>query len=507
MKLLFRQMVVLLTMLTAIACENDIAQAVVDTDIVFLSPGSACKCDIECQGDLLHPGVCYYGVCMQGATGRCVTEGSAENCPDGMGCLSAPQCAAYDVCTPRYLEATCAGYENKYRLCTPGRFNEADARCSACAQPYRCSAATGSNTPQTAGIFDPAVPQNERELCTGEEHWYRMTVPSGVVVKGGIEYFNKRGDIDLLVHDGQLGFLGSRLCRGAGGSCVIEPYPHPSVREYETDAELFGFYDPAGMATYFFKVVGYNGAENRYRLSAKLYPYTDGADCLGLGFTEEECYGAGFDGTDLLPFPFDITGGAYFFQNHANYRFAARELLMYVRNAIFKTMAAFPGTAPLGVGMSGQTDGRSPRYDISHDAPGRFNHIHGRAMDIAYYQQNGDNRYREVCGTAGWGTDLICNPDAVNTHLIDLERQIFFIAQLTASGRMSAVLTDRTLLPLLQEAAYTLAALPQDDPRHIEPALADQLNDGTSLFDYPNHHHHIHIGLPWSEPVDGTTAP
>lgn len=509
--------VVALSAVLLFSCENSTGVPANDetANTAKTASGGDCSCDIECAGDTANPGICYYGICMKRASGRCIIEGSTDNCPPDTGCLSAPQCDGNDVCAPRFVESNCAGFENKYRLCSPGRGNESDSKCSACAAAYKCaSAGTESNTHQTAYIIDVSAKQEERELCAGEEHWYRITAPAGSVVKAGIEYFQKRGDLDLLVYDSSLNFIGARVCSDTGGNCAAEPYPYASHREYETDAELFGFYDPAGEESYFFKVVGYSGAENRYRILTKLYPFTDSDNCTLNGFTEEECYGAGIDGTDLLPFPFSNTaGGAYFFQDEANYRFAARELLMYVRTAIFRTMAAFPGTAPLGVGMGGQADGRSPRYDISHDAPGKANHIHGRAMDIAYYQKDGDNRYREICGTAGWDDTLKCNPDAVNTHLIDLEREVFFIAQIIKSGLESGtaitVLADKTILPLLKKTANDLAALPQTDPRRIDYAIAEKLNDPLSmvLFDYPNHHHHIHIGLPWSPPKEDTTAP
>lgn len=349
------------------------------------------------------------------------------------------------------------------------------------------------NPSRTKAVDAPRGVTSGLTLCNGDEDWFRIVVPAGTIVRVGIELQNSAGDLDLVAYDHAGRLLGSRL-----GD--VYPYAH---RGQETNREYYGFYSEHGGAEYFVRVVGYANAQNRYRLHVDSFPYRDGASCAGQGFTFDECVGQAPGGAGLLPWPFpdpddSVVGAGYRSETYSNYRFARRELIMLVRHALSRTLSAFPGTAPLSLLDTCQIDGITPGYDVGSPRHPESTHDQGGNIDIAYFQRDGANDGEIICGDGSEHADGYCSPTAAQKHIVDLERQAFFMAQLFASPRTRVVGVDRVIAPLLADAAAALHALPEGDPRKISSAdLAGFEHRMAYGEGWPYHHHHIHLSMQW----------
>lgn len=330
-------------------------------------------------------------------------------------------------------------------------------------------------------------------LCSGDEDWFRVSVPAHTIVRVGLEMELASGDLDLVIYDGHGKLIGSRVGR---------TYPYQS-REQETDTEYYGLYSEHGGAVYYLRVVGNGSAQNHYNLHVDHFPYVDGASCTGAGFSFDDCAGKGDEGSGLLPFPFadpqdSVVGAGYISETYSNYRFARRELIMLVRHALAETMRAFPGTKPLSLIDTCQMNGITPGYDIDDPRHPQSTHDQGGNMDISYFQTDGSNNAEIVCGDGSQHADGYCSAAAVKKHIVDLPRQAFFMAKLFDSSRTRVVGVDRVLAPLLQKAARSLAALPHGDRRRITQQELDSFWSMMAYGDgWPYHHHHIHLSMKW----------
>jgi hypothetical protein len=243
------------------------------------------------------------------------------------------------------------------------------------------------------------------------------------------------------------------------------------------------------------------------------FPYVDGASCITSGFSPDACVGQAAGGAKLIPFPFpdpndSVLGDGYDFASFSNYRFARRELVMLVRHALAETRKAFPGTKKLSLIDVCQMDGITPGYDVGDPRHPQSTHDQGGNIDISYFQTDAANDAEIVCNDGASHADGYCSPTATTSHIVDLPRQAFFMAQLFASSRTRVVGVDQVLAPLLQQAAQTLAALPAGDPRRISQ---DELACFSSKMAYgsgwPYHHHHIHLSMKWwSQNADGNAT-
>lgn len=352
------------------------------------------------------------------------------------------------------------------------------------------------NNKRNKAIDAPLGVTNGLSICTGDEDWFRITVPAQNIVRVGIEMEHSAGDLDLVVYDASGQLVGSRYGH-------VYPY---SSRDSETNTEFYGLYAESGDVVYYVRVVGHSGAENTYSLHVDQFPYVDGESCTGAGFSVAECTGQGTKGSGLLPFPFpdpnDSTVGAgYEWESLANYRFARRELIMLVRHALAETQNAFPQTTPLSLLDVCQKDGITPGYDIGDPRHPQSTHDQGGNIDIAYFQTDGANDGEIVCGDGAKHADGFCTTAAKTKHIVDLPRQAFFMAKLFASPRTRVVGTDTVLAPLIADAARALAALPKGNPQSITAAeLAGFSSKMASGNGWPYHHHHIHLSMNWWSP-------
>ncbi|WP_437620572.1 hypothetical protein [Sorangium sp. So ce1151] len=449
---------------------------------------NTCGSDLDCR-----PGyVCHSfdsasgdGASGDGASGSACFAGcdAAATCPRGTTCLG-ELCVSDEVaCSPDVPSGWCPEGDT----CDDGVCRKDAFACEAEGD------ALEPNDDPGAAVSAPVGLTEELTLCEGDEDWFRIVVPEKTIVRVGIELRHAAGDIDLVAYDGQGRLLGSRYG---------DQYPY-SYRDQETNTEVYGFYSERGGAEYLVRVVGHDGAQNAYGLDVTTYPYVDGPSCVDAGFSFDECAGFGEGGSGLLPFPFpdpddSVVGGGYVWETFSNYRFARRELIMLVRDALAETMWAFPGTTPLSLIDVCQINGVTPGYDIGDPRHPESTHDQGGNIDIAYFQTDGSNDGEIICGDGSKHEDGYCSSAAKRKHIVDLEREAFFMARLFRSPRTRVVGVDKIIAPFLSRTAARLNALPERDRRRITDDELASFSDRMAYGEgWPYHHHHIHLSMSW----------
>ncbi|MFW5740575.1 MAG: hypothetical protein ACOC1F_09435, partial [Myxococcota bacterium] len=502
--------------------------------------GSSCGSDFNCG--YLSDGICYTddsevnrwigGYCLSigctfdntcGEDGVCVplaSDGSGvcvNACSNDFDCRPGYLCAkleddARSFCYPGCDEAApcpseyvCSGGEcipetlvcspeNPLGICPEGAWCD-EGTCST--DPFACDGddALEPNDDRTAAVDAPVGLTYNLTICENDEDWFRIEVPAATIVRVGIEFQHAQGDLDFVIYDEQGELVGSRMG---------DIYPYTSSwRDYETDTEYYGLYSQAGGAVYYARAVGFDGATGAYGLEVTEIPYQDGADCEAAGFTADECMGYGAGGSGLIPFPFPdpndtYLGLGYQFDTVSNYRFGRREVVMAVRYALHETEAAFGPADPLGVIDFSDITGTTPGFDVGDPRHPASTHDQGGNIDLAYYQTDGSNDAEIVCNDGSVHNDGFCSSAAVDSHIVDLERQAFFMAKLYAGGRLRVIGVDQVLGPLLEEAVDALAALPDGDPRKLSGPEASQVKTRLAYGSgWPYHHHHIHVSFQW----------
>lgn len=439
---------------------------------------NTCGSDLDCR-----PGYVCHTVDGEGRSACYAGCDAASTCPEGTTCLG-ELCVSDDVaCSPDVPSGWCPEGSS----CDGGECRKGPSGCGAEGDALEPNDDLGAAATAPAGVT------NELTLCEGDEDWFKIVVPERTIVRVGIRFRQAAGDIDLVVYDGVGRLLGSR--DGA-------QYPY-SYRDQETDTEFYGFYSERGGAEYFVRVVGHDGAQNAYGLDVTSYPYIDGPSCVDAGFSFDECAGFGEGGGGLLPFPFpdpddSVVGGGYVWETFSNYRFARRELIMLVRDALAETMRAFPGTTPLSLIDVCQMNGVTPGYDVDSPRHPESTHDQGGNIDIAYFQTDGSNDGQIICGDGSKHEDGYCSSAAKRKHIVDLEREAFFMARLFRSPRTRVVGVDKVIAPFLSRTAARLNALPARDRRKITDDELASFSDRMAYGEgWPYHHHHIHLSMDW----------
>lgn len=462
-----------------------------------------CTDSSQCNGGACLPvsttgsGVCVQPCghdldCRVGYTCSKVKDAPGSYCR--MGCDDASPCPSGRVCMDNECidESVACSASNPHGYCPDGSWCD---KGSCNTEPYKCDGSPDALEDNDSAATAKPAPLGVTEgltLCSGDEDWFKITVPKGKIVRAGIRFENGAGDLDLLALDANGKLVGSRYG---------EVYPY-SDRAQETNTEFYGFYSEAGGGEYLLKVVGYGNAENVYSLEVTEHDFQDGADCLA-NYSAADCIGEQPGGKGLIPFPFPDTSATqptdnYAWDTYSNYRFARRELVMLVRNAIAETNKAFPGTKAIGLIDTCQIDGITPGYDVDDPRHPESTHDQGGNMDIAYFQTGADNRARIVCNDGATHADGYCTAAAKDKHIVDLPRQAFFMAKLFDSTRTRVVGVDQVLAPLIADAAKALNALPATDPTHITATELAKFSSGMAYGSgWPYHHHHIHLSLKW----------
>ena len=236
-----------------------------------------------------------------------------------------------------------------------------------------------------------------------------------------------------------------------------------------------------------------------------LAPYSDGPDCSA-EYDSDECLGLLDNQIKLYHFPFPdpddgFVENGYLLETYSDYRWARREVIMYLRYALYEVQQQFPGTNPLGIIDISQRDGLTPGMDNCNLRHPEKTHDQGGNIDVAYYQTGPDNSARIICDADGGSNDgYYCDPSAVNTHIVDLERTTYFIAKLSClpdcdNTRFRVAGVDRVIGPLIEETALKL--------KNDGIISDDEYNNLSNMFTYgegwPFHHHHIHLSFKWWE--------
>ena len=441
-----------------------------------------CGMDLDCRWGytcrLLDPEDGGQSICRAGCD-------AAAICPDGNSCVG-NLCIASDLACST---TNPAGYCPDGSWCDAGSCNDQPFACDGQDDTYEPNADSGSATEAPRGVTGGLA------LCLDDEDWWKITVPANTIVRVGVEFNHEAGDLDLVAYDAGGALMGSRIGKS---------YPY-TYRDQETDTEYYGFHSVTGGDVFYVRVVGYgslvNPVENAYTLHVDEIPYKDGETCTD-DYTSNECTGQG--GEDIIPFPFpnpadSFAGNTYVWDTFSNYRFARRELVMLVRNALGKTFEAFPGTSsPLGLIDTCQIDGITPGYDVGDPRHPESTHDQGGNQDLGYFQTDGNNESEIICGDGSKHADGFCSPAAVTMHKVDLPRQAFFMAQLYASPRVRVIGVDKIIGPLIEGAAEVLAALDPSDPQFISSSQLAQFKSSMAYGDgWPYHHHHIHLSMNW----------
>lgn len=449
---------------------------------------NTCGMDLDCRAG-------YTCQQLDGTPGSFCYEGCdpAATCPAGTTCLGA-------ICIADQLACS---ETNPYGFC-PGEAWCDKGTCNG--QKFTCEGAPDALEPNDGVDGAVAAPMGATEgltLCEGDEDWYRVEVPANTLVRVGIRFQDAAGDIDLVAYDAAGKLLGSRFG---------EAYPY-SYRDQETGTEYYGFYSEKGGDSYYVRVVGHEGAQNLYGLHVDAFPYVDGPSCEDAGFSFDECAGIGANGAGLLPFPFpdpddSVVGSLYVSETFGNYRFARRELIMLVRHALQRTAEAFPDTTRLSLIDICQIDGVTPGYDVGAPRHDKTTHDKGGNIDMAYFQTDGANNGQIICGDGSEHADGYCSPAAAQSHIVDLPREAYFMAQLYSSPRTRVIGVDKVIGPLLLAAAQELLALPAGHPHGITEAqyqgFIGKMSYGPG---WPYHHHHIHLSLQWWPPAAQSGGP
>lgn len=411
-------------------------------------------------------------------------------CDETHPCPSPFACSASGLCETPYAPPACSathpsGYCDGTDLCLSG----------ACTTPPACG--TDSNEPNETKEAATPLTLGTPVLagrCSGDTDWFRIDVPAGQIVQVLATFpAPSAANLDLYAYRADGTPLGAR-------------YPDldstPSwARAYETNEEGFGFYTgQTATGTYYVKVTGAStAAEGGYSIVANAIPWMDGASCTSAGFTMAECTGGSRGAQTLIPHPFpdpsdEFVGADYMFDTMSNYRYLRRETLMLVRNALHETMARFPGAHPLGMIDQCQRDAITPGYDVNDPRHPESTHDQGGNIDIAYFQTGADNHARIICDDAEGSEDgSYCLPSAATTHIVDLRREVYFMAMLTRSPRVRVIGVDRVIAPLLEAEARTMQTEGILTVTEMN-AVIDHMAYGDG---WPFHHHHIHLSMQW----------
>ena len=512
------------------ACDRDSTCWPVESGLVLHPEGESCILDTQCGADF--GAVCYpeyYANQPTGFTdGYCIIWECKQNgCPPGTKCMDVntstsacfAECESEDDCRPGYFcqtaEKVClAGCESaldcpQKHVCLDTYCLESSFACSVSNPAGWCPDNKWCDEGNCTGkVFDctekqalePNDSQEEAALleqrrtfglkvCGEDEDWYRVETPAGRLTEVELVFSNQAGNLDMLVYDGAGEFIRSRW--------INYPYKGLLVADFDVSNESVSFYPPEQDGEVLVKIIGAEGAENNYGMVVRRYPYEDGEQCDG-PFSSEDCSGMPGGVLKLYQFPEPESGDPwggdnYHFETVSGYKWARRELIMLIRQTLYETVEEYPGTASVGIIDACQEDGVTPGYNIGQPRHCRTCHDEGGNIDLAYFATDGNNHVKTICGPGGENVTadgMQCTSAAKTEHIVDLERQVFFMARLFDSPRMRAIGVDPVIAPLLGAKA---------DEMFSAGKISAQGRFGIKnyLGLWPTHHHHIHVSLKW----------
>lgn len=430
-------------------------------------------------------------------------------CPDGARCISVTSdgtkacfadCAGGAAC-PQTTGYVCSA---STETCWPGCESDADCPdgygCSAdvggCAKGYTnaafvCDDQRHEQNDVIGAPADVSAPLDESglDLCKDDDDWYRATFAKGTLGTVGIDFPHLAGDLDLIAYDENGELLGSRVGPENYGD---------NARGYENSVEYHSILSPRDAVTGYFRVRGYDHAQNEYAMHVTATEWSDGLDCTATyGF--DEC--RGWNGTSrgiLYHFPFarpddPYVPSGYVLESYSQYRWLRRETIMLVRYAIHEVQKQFRGTTSLGLIDMGDMFGVTPGFDVGDPRHPESTHDQGGNIDIAYYQTDGENDGQIVCGANESADNDGYYCTSVDHTVLDVERTTYFIAMLNQSARVRVIGVDQMLAPLIEAEAKR-----QRDAGIISDTLYQRVIGKLAYGEgWPFHHHHLHLSMRW----------
>ncbi|MBI5482334.1 MAG: hypothetical protein HY906_25995 [Deltaproteobacteria bacterium] len=475
----------------------------------FFSGGeSACIATCAADWDCREGYVCYQQAgdpldqtCLPG----CATD---DDCPSGFACRDDGSGALICKFAPPWCDSAHPNGD-----CNSGELCQAGA-CVA----YTCSAdAKETNNTLATATAMPASDTPGLSICTGDQDWFALTpAQADTYYYVGKDAPYTTGDLELTLTD-------------ASGAVVDET---TFIRENEFNAEnpvgpanleATGIIGAAGSAAYYAHVFPAGlGQQAPYTLLYHTTTWKDGPDCVAAGFTRGECRAQNAAGQNdsslLLPFPVSnpadpFIGDGIEFKNAlgaatpyievSSRRYARREVIMIIRNAVKAVRDRFPGTTPLSVGDIGIIDGTTP------EGHPNGTHYYGANLDLAYYiqadKQHGWNNpaYRSICcdkASLSWNacasttTTGDCQSGSETTHIVDLPRTAHFLAKVAGSTRIRAIGCDVKIRPLLiteLDTQRTAGWITQAERDGAANRLMSSAQDGSWVW----HFNHMHLSF------------
>ena len=352
-----------------------------------------------------------------------------------------------------------------------------------------------NDDPSTATHLEVGT-ETDLGISIHDQDWFQLGLQDSQIGTFGIEYthLGSLGNLNLSVYNSNSDLLGDSL---------YNPYnlclPPVNGEDYLSVLSL------SGNKEFFFQVFGAPGAVNGYNLNVALAPYSDGPDCSA-EYDSDDCLGLVDNQIKLHHFPFPdpddgFVENGYLLETYSKYRWARREVIMYLRYALYEVQQQFPDTNPLGIIDISQRDGLTPGMDTCNLRHPERTHSQGGNIDVAYYQTGSDNSARIICDADDGSNDgYYCDPSAVDTHIVDLQRTTYFIAKLAClpdcnNTRFRVAGVDHVIGPLIEETALQLnkdGIISDEQYNNLSNMLA--YGDG-----WPFHHHHIHLSFKWWE--------
>jgi hypothetical protein len=150
---------------------------------------------------------------------------------------------------------------------------------------------------------------------------------------------------------------------------------------------------------------------------------------------------------------------------------------------------------PLGLGDMSEGNGAIPGTATGNPGHPPNTHEDGYDMDIAYYQNAGnDNFLKPICDHVQGGQDAYhCVSEP---YLLDLWRTALFLGALLSSERTRVIGVDGKVGALGSQAISVLEGqgwLPSKDAQAQGTLAYEVTNEGLGWYNF--HHHHLHISL------------
>jgi len=255
----------------------------------------------------------------------------------------------------------------------------------------------------------------------------------------------------------------------------------------EQDYERLAVHNAGSSEEYFYWAVQpYSSAVADYDIVVETSDYHEVMDCDSVYSDTSESGPC----NQILQYPRNPSDDdGYLVEHQAHYSNLRRELHYLVSYAAEATMDQFPGTTVLSLMDMSEDDGSTPGAMVSSLRHPAGTHIDGNDLDIAYYQNDGENNGQIVCPS---NDGQFCTGPPT---LLDAERTAFFMAKLLENPNIRVIGVDVMIGPEIEAAADALEA-----SGVISSSLRNQFDyDVTWGSGWPFHHHHMHVSWDWED--------